>query len=183
MAGVVMMLSVPLLMVVSAPDALACSCAVAAFPTQVERADVVFSGRAIERREEAAGIVVGSGDPVTWMFAVDRLHKGAAREEQEVVSARSEVSCGFVFEVGSAYLVFASEQPSDGAGPMATGLCAGTRRLSEVPADNMETLGVGERPPAVAEPVAEADPWAPWLVAGLGAVIVGGFLSVVALRR
>ncbi|MGH3751500.1 MAG: hypothetical protein ACRDRP_02195 [Pseudonocardiaceae bacterium] len=52
MAGVVMMFCVPLLMVVSAPDALACSCAVAAFPAQVERADVVFSGRAIERREE-----------------------------------------------------------------------------------------------------------------------------------
>lgn len=77
--------------------------------------------------------------------------------------------------------MFASEQPSDRAGPMATGLCAGTRRLSE--ADNMETLGVGERPRAVAEPMAETDPWAPWLVAGLGSVIVGGFLSVVALRR
>lgn len=142
---------------------------------------VVFSGRAIERTEEAAGIFVSGGDPVTWTFAVDRLHKGAARDEQEVVSARSEVTCGFVFVVGRAYLVFASEQPSDGAGRMATGLCDGTRRLSEVPADNMKTLGV--RPRGVAEPMAEANPWGPLFAAGLGAVIVGGFLSVVALWR
>ncbi|MGH3928812.1 MAG: hypothetical protein ACRDTF_02395 [Pseudonocardiaceae bacterium] len=154
MAGVVLTLSVPLLMVTSAPDALACSCAAMAFPTQIERADIVFAGRVIERKE-AAGVLVGSGDAVTWTFAVDRLHKGAARDEHEVVSARSEATCGFEFEVGRAYLVFASEQSSDGADSMVTGLCDGTRRLSEVSADNMKTLGVVEPPRAVAEPAAE----------------------------
>lgn len=99
MAGVVITLSVPLLMVVNAPDALACSCVGMAFPAQVERADVVFTGRTVER-EEAGGILVGSGDPVAWTFAVDRLHKGATRDEQEVVSARSEATCGVEFELG-----------------------------------------------------------------------------------
>ncbi|MGH3938205.1 MAG: hypothetical protein ACRDTG_06160 [Pseudonocardiaceae bacterium] len=182
MAGVMLPLSVPLLMVTTAPDALACSCATIGFPSQIERADVVFTGQAIER-DEAVGILAGSGDPVTWTFAVDRLHKGAAQDEQEVVSARSEATCGIEFEVGTTYLVFASGQSSDDADSMATGLCDGTRRLSEVSANDMKALGVIESPRGVTEPAAEADRWVPLLVAGLGAVIVGGFLSVVALRR
>lgn len=181
MAVVVTMLSVPLLMVLSAPDSLACSCVAAELPEQMQRADVVFSGRAIDR-DQAAGTLVSSADPVTWTFAVDRVHKGSAGKEQKVVSAQSEVSCGFEFELRRAYLVLASGQQPEGAGPMETGLCNGTRHLSEEPADNVESPGVSVGPRAVAEPVTEAYPWGPSLVAGFGALVVC-FLSVVALWR
>lgn len=129
LVGVVMALVVPLAMVATARDAVACSCAPSGSAVQVERSDVAFVGEAIARDESASG--VSGADPVTWTFGVDHVLKGAAAEPQAVVTAESEASCGIEFAPGTTYLVLGTRVGA--TGPVSTGLCSGTRPLSTVP--------------------------------------------------
>ena len=72
-------------------------------------ADVVFEGTAIGRHDPNAGApVVASGELVLWTFAVDRPIKGSVGLQQTVASARSSVSCGFEFSLGTRYRVYGS---------------------------------------------------------------------------
>lgn len=188
-AFVVMVLGVPLVMLAGATDALACSCASAPFAAQVERSDVVFTGRAVDGTHAPDHGPVSSLDPVTWTFHVDRVHKGDAEELQPVTSARSEASCGFEFEPGTAYVVLADAQPD---GTLATGLCQGTQPVEGLTAADAQALGTGTAPRAVG-PVAEtptgptttssAAPWWQVGVGGVVAVLVAGLAARALLRR
>ncbi|MCU1627563.1 MAG: hypothetical protein JWP64_2512 [Pseudonocardia sp.] len=110
----VLALAVPVIMVGTAPAALACSCVTQQFTGQVDRADVVFSGRVLALEPERPRTVVGSTDPMTWTFSVDRRYKGDAQAPQPVVSVRSEASCGVEFREGRTYLVLGSHQQAGG---------------------------------------------------------------------
>jgi hypothetical protein len=181
-AFAVMVLGVPLVMLAGATDALACSCASAPFAAQVERSDIVFTGRAVDGTHAPDHGPVSSLDPVTWTFHVDRVHKGDAEELQPVTSARSEASCGFEFEPGTAYVVLADAQPD---GTLATGLCQGTQ-----PVEGLTALGTA---PRAVGPVAETpigptitSVATPWLQVGVGggvAVLVLGLAARAVLRR
>ena len=144
LAGIVLALMVPLTMVVTARDALACSCAPSELSAQVDRSDVVFSGPVIAREVADADPAVPSGEQVAWIFGVDHVHKGTAREPQTVISAGSEASCGVEFEVGMTYLVFGTQRPGE-AGQVSTGLCSGTRLLSAAPAAEVGCWGRARR--------------------------------------
>ncbi len=166
---------VPLVMVATAPTALACSCAIVGGPAQIDSATVVFSGRALSH-DEGAGAVVSSADPVPWTFAVDRVYRGTAAARQVVVTARSSASCGAELLDGREYLVFGSGDP------VSTTLCGGTQELAGVPADVTAALGPGtaieppEPPPAPSEP-----PVWPAFVAGV--VVVGALVGLLVRRR
>lgn len=164
-------LVVPLLMLAAPPEALACSCAPAELPEQVERSDVVFTGRVVERSEPSSPLP-SSADRVTWTFDVDRVGKGGADDPQQIASARSEASCGVEFVVGRTYLVVADAGPD---GTLTTGLCSGTHAVTAPPP--AEAPRPADRPPA------EAGPSASLVAAGVGALAVAGLAAGLVLRR
>ena len=108
----------------------ACSCATSGNPAQdrrdyAERADLVFTGVARSER------VVDEGDPdfdgdetIGTRFRVGRTYKGHPGRWVTIRSHVSEATCGYDFEVGARYTVFAYEE-KDG---YATNLCSGTKR-------------------------------------------------------
>jgi len=107
----------------------ACSIALPV-PTDDEllaQADLVFEGVAVALEEPTTtSTVLSSADPVTWTFSVERVVKGAAPASQQVVTARSEASCGFTFVVGHRYRVYAEEGPTG----FTTSLFSGTREIT-----------------------------------------------------
>lgn len=160
-AAVLAVLGVPLLMVVTAGSAWACSCVATPLDEQVGRGDVVFVGRVVERQAEAPREVVSSLDPVTWTFTVDRVHRGAAAGPQRVTTARSSASCGFEFAAGRAYLVVGTDAGATGA--VSTGLCDGTRPVSALTPADHAVLGEGTVPaPPVPVPVEPVGPSVAW---------------------
>lgn len=110
----------------------ACSLALP-LPTEeehLEQADLVFEGLAVSSRDPNAGAsIISSGDPIFWTFLVEREIKGSTGPTQEVATARSGATCGFGFQAGVRYRVFASALN----GVFMTGLGSGTRLVSDVP--------------------------------------------------
>lgn len=165
-AAVLAVLGVPLLMVVTAGSAWACSCVATPLDEQVGRGDVVFVGRAVEQQAEAPREIVSSLDPVTWTFTVDRVHRGTAAGSQRVTTARSSASCGSAFTAGRTYLVVGTDVGAAGAvsaGAVSTGLCDGTRPVSALTPTDDAVLGEGTVPappvPAPFEPVRPSVAW------------------------
>jgi hypothetical protein len=130
--------------VVLLPDcASACSCAI--FGSQKERveralssSEAVFSGEvaAIERDQKGP---FGGVDEVS--FRVSEVWKGPERETLELTTPSQGGACGYPFEEGQEYLVYA-----DGKGePFDTSICSGTTQLSKADED-LTVLGNGEKP-------------------------------------
>lgn len=131
------------------PDcAHACDCAVpasaSASPQEVVRqelrsTDAVFAGEVtnIDRPRP----MTSSLDPMSVTFRVAEAWKGTV----EVKTAVSDASCGYPFEEGKSYLVFASKGTTYGDGDLEVALCGSTKPLSE--ADTaLAALGSGEAP-------------------------------------
>ncbi|MGB3632620.1 MAG: hypothetical protein WA982_01120 [Rubrobacteraceae bacterium] len=123
-----------------APDrAYACSCAFEAGVTKQERvqeafsqANAVFAGKVVDL-EDPPSPVSSSMDPITATFDVSEAWKGSQAKTQKITTPLSEASCGYEFQAGKAYLVYASED-------MEVLLCGETKPLSEAKVD-LETLG------------------------------------------
>jgi hypothetical protein len=181
----VLALGVPMIMIGTTPTALACSCAPQQFAARADRADVVFSGRAIALEPERPRTAVGSADPMTRTFSVDR-YEGDAQAPQPVVSARSEASCGAGFREGRTYLVLGTHQQAGGTLNLASDLCNGTRELAAVPGADLAVLGPGEAPPPAAEPAPPAEPAEDdaglRIAAGVGVLVAVG-LAAAGIRR
>jgi hypothetical protein len=118
------------LTVLGAPPACACDCPKLSEADAFARADTVFSGTVVDRREPG-GFPRSSADPVTVVLEVSAVYKGEASRRQGVTTPASGASCGIEVEQGRTYLVFA-----DGPGDrLVASLCGGTRaRPSAVPA-------------------------------------------------
>ena len=107
-----------------APRAWACSCA-GPEPTDAESFDdydVVFVGEAVEMR-------FGKREnfpPQIWTFDVDRVNKGEATFEQEVRTANNGGLCGYGFDEGKRYQVWADQRGEK----LHTHLCGKTRLAS-----------------------------------------------------
>jgi hypothetical protein len=179
--------------------AFACSCALATTQQYVADADVVVTGRFVERQEPPR--FMSSADPVTYTVQVDQVHKGTAPTELAVRTAMSGASCGLEgIELDRPYLVFASSgEPTGGrtgsGHELWASLCGGTTRadagtLREVeevtgparPAADAETVtgrGEGHAGPALVSTGSEEQPAWLWLVGGglfLGGAAVGPLL-------
>jgi len=108
----------------------------------------------------------------------------------DVLSALDSASCGIPFAVNHRFLVFGVLD--DGA--VSAGLCGGTERLDQIPADVLASLGSGAAPAADAQSPqgentgdaarASNDSWSgPLLVVvALAAAVVLG-LGLVVMRR
>ncbi len=85
----------------------ACSCAELLSPTRAfDRATAVFSGIVVSL--EGPINVISSADPVTATFQIDKVWKGPQQSEITITTAISSVSCGYEFQIGQWYLVYAN---------------------------------------------------------------------------
>ncbi len=94
-------------------------------------ADAVFTGTAIARQDVPSG--ARSAQHLDWTFAVDEVRKGPVATARQVVrSGAHGASCGYGFEVGGRYVVYATVVEDR----LFTGLCTGTAPVAaqEVPA-------------------------------------------------
>jgi hypothetical protein len=124
----------------------ACSCAMPP-GSQKERAEralsdseAVFSGEVV-RIDRPSGPMQSSGDLETDTFRVLESWKGPEGGTLEVKTPVADMSCGYPFEEGREYLVYASEKPQS----LEVYLCGETKPLSKAKED-LAALGEGEKP-------------------------------------
>jgi hypothetical protein len=114
--------------------AAACSCMAPPPPAEsAQNSTAVFEGR-VTRIDDP------QGEPKVH-FQVVRSFKGPSSESIEVRTANSSAACGYGFEEGKSYLVYASEE----SGALHTGLCSRTRLASEA-SEDITALGLGVTP-------------------------------------
>ena len=128
---------------------LACTCALPPTSSSIEwqvgaarkEAQAVFSG-------EVVGVSEGPQDSfnVVVRLRVKRSWKGSRADEVSIVTGRGGGDCGYPFEVGGSYLVYAYAPKG---GSLGTNICRRTARLADAGAD-LKVLGKG-RPPAKAK--------------------------------
>lgn len=184
-----------LFVVLPAPPAAACSCAIGTDDEAIERADAVFSGRLLDRKDPGFLSGGSSADFSTLRFEVDAVYEGDVAIDQVVVTEQSGASCGLEIEGEGPFLVFAQashydQEVPDGA--VYAGLCGGTRPLAEgnVPASfgdaRPPTPPPGGGEPATTAPSSDDDDGAHLLfIGGLVAVTVaiGGAIVLLGRRR
>lgn len=126
----------------SAPAVYACTCLPPGTPTEERDAsDLVFSGKVV--RIDTVMVDIGGGMMYPWLnvaFRVDRTWKGSDSSAVEILTAVNSGLCGYHFEVGERYLVYANvfgdyNMPE-------TSICTRTRAFSNAAEDLME-LGEG----------------------------------------
>ncbi len=165
--------------------AFACSCLPPGTPQEeLGKSDAVFAGKVVQVSGQVDG---GAAETVEVRFEVSQVWKGAESRTVLVKTPGSSASCGFNFEQGREYVVYASQQE----GNLTSGLCSRTTLLASA-ADDLAVLGSGTAPSGEAEtpatlPEAGSDNPAaqlpPYLL-GVGAlVIVGLALAFTARRR
>jgi hypothetical protein len=91
----------------------------------------VFTGTVVAARQ-VEGDPLGPTPPIVYSFRADQVYKGKANAEFEVATNADEASCGYGFDTGSRYLVFASAEKSgmfaiDPGVPLHTSLCEGNQ--------------------------------------------------------
>ena len=116
----------------NASPCFACSCVEFTKRGYADNADAIFTGKVVKVRSgvgfnertaqrllSSNGLVLNPGEAV---FQVETALKGYPRRRQVVAGAGSEASCGFEFQPGKTYTVFAKYR----YGYLETSLCAGT---------------------------------------------------------
>lgn len=112
--------------------ALACSCAPPPPPAQArDAADSVFSGTVVSVTPGKNGLDVE--------IQVDRSWKKARCGTVVVQTPSDSAMCGYGFEVGKSYLVYADMQK----GKLSTNLCSRTRTIEEA-GEDLAALGEPE---------------------------------------
>ena len=108
--------------------AYACSCASLSPSQQAQMADVVFLGT-VTSINVPSGPQINSDSPEQVTFDVSSVQKGSLGQTTVVSTSMSQGTCGYPFQVGSQYIVYAQS----GGGQLATGLCAGTNQYGSTP--------------------------------------------------
>jgi hypothetical protein len=154
---------------VGAEYAQACSCVGNGPPLEeLGKATAVFSGRVIERDETA--VLYTTADPVRVTFQVYTVWKGPVCGTIIVTTAYSEVSCGYEFQEGEEYLVYAHGSVDN----LEVSLCSRTRLLAGA-SQELSELGDGLVPPAESSGI--------FVLAGVGTVVVMLTVTIFVLRR
>lgn len=153
----------------------ACSCMAPGSPQEsLESSAAVFQG--------TVASVASDGDMgyrVT--FSADKAWKGVTASPLDVRTARDSAACGFNFEEGKKYIVYAY---ADEEGALATGLCSRTHELAANDPD-VAALGEGSAVTATTTPSSpqEGRSMARNLITlGLGLVAVAAAIALRAAR-
>lgn len=170
-------------MVGPAAPAHACSCAWDDGLRQIAHADQIFTGEVTSQRDGRSSTMYGPRAAVS--FAVDDVYKGPVARTAIVLAVRQTASCGYEFENGGRYLVYAVKDQEDPA-LLTTGLCTGTKLLAGA-ATAENALGQPREPVAGGPSVDDytARPSKVLLVGGGVAVLaaVGGSVWIWRRRR
>jgi hypothetical protein len=170
-AALLVLLLTALAIVMTAVPAFACSCAPSPPPAQAaEEADAVFAGEVVD--------IQRAGEfEVEVVLAVSDVWKGGISERQVIRTGSDGAMCGFSFQGGEAYLVYASK----GDDGFRTSSCSRTAPLSAADAD-VAVLGDAYAPAAGSgEPAAAGT--SPWLLAGAAALVLAAGGALVWQRR
>ncbi|HEY9604053.1 MAG TPA: DUF6174 domain-containing protein [Allocoleopsis sp.] len=124
------------LFLLGANAVMACKCAPTTPQQSLERSNAVFSGKVIEIDKSSNP---SESNRVT--FEVSKTWKGTNQKKLTITTSSSSASCGYSFEAGKEYLVYASSQDNK----LQTGSCSGTKALSDARAD-LAVLGQGKTP-------------------------------------
>jgi hypothetical protein len=125
-------------MTACAAAAEACSCQMPPAPAEaLGQADAVFLGQVQETAVEPADDAHGERSLVT--LSILRSWKGVDEPFVTVYTAHSEAACGYPFELGRRYLVYAAQSAPDA---LTTSLCTRTRAEAAAQSDLAE-LGPG----------------------------------------
>ncbi len=128
-----------LLTLIVAAEVLACSCLPPPPPkVALEASTAVFSGKVLD--VEDIGVFQRA---VT--IEVASAWKGVKGKTVTVQTAKHGATCGFGFEKGKSYLVYANETKQGEAKALSTNLCTRTRALGDAKEDLAE-LGEGTKP-------------------------------------
>lgn len=129
------------LFVTDLSQAFACSCIMPRPPgEELANATAVFSGT-VTAQDERQGLSMRSADPVKVTFVVAEVWKGDIPAEVSITTARESASCGYNFEDGAEYLVYANGTDAD----RKVSLCSRTTLLANADED-LEALGAGSPP-------------------------------------
>jgi hypothetical protein len=103
-----------LILFLSISESFACTCGSRneSFSKQIKRAfteaDLIISGKVIEIEIVNKARLKSSADPIIYKFEITKTIKGKIEKEIiEIVSKTSGASCGYKFELGKTYLVYA----------------------------------------------------------------------------
>lgn len=160
-------------------QASACSCA---FPGTVNEAkqnnDVVFDGTVKGKKEPVRLFTKSSADPVTWAFEVHEIWKGKVSPSIEVTSAQSSASCGFEFQEGMRYIVYARNSGDS----LEVSLCSRTA-LHSAAGQDLAELGIGSVPPQPGPGDATATSlwWVVWV--GLATILAAAAIIITIQRK
>lgn len=129
----------------------ACSCDVYPFEREFEVTDQIFSGTVVSISEPV--VRTRHGFQIYFYdveFEVSRFWKGAVSRSFTVETNVEGSACGYSFEVGDTYLVYAIDAEEDEDRPPATSICRRTQTLGDAQED-LAKLGEGT-PVAIEEP-------------------------------
>jgi hypothetical protein len=122
-------LAFSLILLGAADAALACSCAPPPPPEDVlKSSSAVFTGTVL-------GVTTSGGDHVV-RLRVETTWKGAKCGEVTVLTATEDAACGYTFQAGESYLVYATEEQ----GKLSTNLCSRTKLTSDA-GEDLTALG------------------------------------------
>jgi len=115
-------------------QAFACTCLPPESPErELERSTAVFAGE-VTSVETPSGQITSSADPVAITFEVYTVWKGPHTNTFTITTARSSASCGYAFEMGKEYLVYARGEADD----LQVSLCSRTKPLTRARGDLAE---------------------------------------------
>jgi len=126
----------------------ACSCVEIPSPEiALQRSAAVFAGEVLSVRQKGPNLFGGgyAEHPIRVTFRVTETWKGVEADRLTVHTSMS--TCGFDFDEGRQYLVYAYESPQG----LATGICTRTADLAKA-SDDMAALGNGKVPSPSQEP-------------------------------
>jgi hypothetical protein len=175
----VAVLAAPLLVVLTAAPAAACSCAQQDLDLSLARADAVFTGEVLRRDVGSWG---PSRDEAVYVVRVARVFKGEPAAVQEVVTAKSGASCGLELPGSGSALVFADTEAVDlpaidpGPGQLTATMCGGSRAGAQVPPG----FGPGRPAALTTAPGPAAAPWVRALAGGGPGGVAGLAVAVLA---
>lgn len=160
----------------------ACTCVAPGPPSEeIEKFDAVFTGRVVSMQL--------SGDTTTVGFEVNTVWKGIVSEDVHVTTSSTGGSCGFTFEEGEEYIVYARHS-TDADVSYSVDICSRTALLSQAQVD-LDALGDGDAPLAGAggsqsegsQGTAEGRSWVVVLGAVAGIILLGVLTAGVWVRR
>lgn len=125
----------------------------------LNKADAVFSGEVLEIVENKK--FFGGSYGRTVHFKVDKNWKGTNESETAITTGYDGGDCGYSFEKGQKYLVYASASNMYVPGTLSTTICHRTTELTNATED-LNALGEGREVSSPKEVVGEDKATFPW---------------------